>query len=349
MRIGVDIASGEKDPWYLVKGSLLGAINNPQAEVVMIGDQNQLQILLEDVCKKMKIMEVTNISILHADNIITMHDEPLSSIRTKKNSSIVLGLQAYKEGKLDAFFSPGNTGAIVVGASLILHRIIGIKKPALATFLTKGIGGTPAMLLDVGASSETAVDDLVKFALMGQIYYERMMHIPAPKVALLNTGEEEYKGSKLARETYKKMMSTKFLNFIGNIEGKELFKGKAHVIVCDGFVGNVTLKVIEGTASGFSQMLKQSFKASFISLFGALLAKPAFQRVKDALDPEIFGGAPLLGIKGVVLVGHGSSGTLAFKNAIDACVRTIENKVLQEINSKLEENYKNIDQDLNTI
>lgn len=338
MRIGVDIASGEKDPWYLVKGSLEGALVHPQAEIVMIGDCNQLEILINDVCAKQKIKRPENIAILHAENIITMHDEPLSSIRTKPNSSIVVGLQAHKDGALDAFFSPGNTGAIVVGASLILRRVAGVKKPALGTFLTKGIGGMPALLLDVGASSETTSDDLIKFGLMGQIYYERMMHIPAPKIGLLNTGEEEYKGSKLTRETYKKMSQTTFLNFVGNVEGKDLFKGKVHVVVCDGFVGNVTLKVVEGTASGFSLMLKNSFRTSVISLFGALLAKPAFQRVKDALDPEIFGGAPLLGVKGCVLIGHGSSGALAFKNAIDACIRTIENQVLQEINDKLEEN-----------
>lgn len=336
MRIGVDIASGERDPWYLVKGAVEGALMHPQAEIIMIGDKKQLTILLDDVCQKTE--RPSNISIMHADNIITMNDEPLSAVRTKPNSSVVVGLTAHKNGELDAFFSPGNTGAIVTGAALILKRAPGIKKPALATFLTKGIGGHPSMLLDVGASSETTPEDLVKFGLMGQIYYELMMNVPAPIVGLLNTGEEEYKGSKLARDTYKKMKQTRFLNFKGNIEGKELFKGKAHVIVCDGFVGNITLKVIEGTASGFSTMLKNAFRNSFITLFGALLAKPAFQRVKDALDPEIFGGAPLLGVKGIVLIGHGSSGSLAFKNAIDACVRTIENNVIQEINNKLEQN-----------
>lgn len=342
MRIGVDIASGEKNPWYLVKGSIDGALAHPQAEIVMIGDAKQLQLLLEDVCGKQKISIPTNISILHADNIITMKDEPLSSIKSKPNSSIVIGLEAHKRGELDAFFSPGNTGAIVVGASLILRRVSVIKKPALATFLTKGLGGHPAMILDVGASSETTSDDLLKFGLMGQIYYERMMNVAAPKVGLLNTGEEEYKGSKLARETYKKMKESKLLNFVGNVEGKELFKGRVNVIVCDGFVGNVVLKAIEGTASGFSKMLKKAFQSSLISLLGALLAKPAFQKVKDALDPEVFGGAPLLGVKGVVLIGHGSSGSRAFTSAIDACVKAIDNNVLNEINQKLEANYTHI-------
>ncbi|MGL4676346.1 MAG: phosphate acyltransferase PlsX [Brevinema sp.] len=340
MRIGVDIASGEKKPRFLVKGSLTGAILHPQAEIVMIGDQQQLQRLLDEVCEQMKILVPDNISIMHADNIITMTDEPLSAIKMKPNSSIVIGLEAHKRGELDAFFSPGNTGAIVVGSSLILRRVDGVKKPALATFVSKGISGTPSMLLDVGASSETTVEDLVKFGIMGQIYYERMVNVPAPKVALLNVGEEEFKGSKLARAAYQTMKQSKHLNFIGNIEGKEIFKHKAHVIVCDGFLGNIVLKTMEGTASGFSQMLKLAFKKSIFSLFGALLAKPAFQQVKDALDPEYFGGAPLLGVKGVVLIGHGSSGELAFKNAIDACVRTIENNILAEIYQKMEENHK---------
>ena len=342
MRIGVDIASGEQNPSRLVKGSMDGAILHPKAEIVMIGDQKQLKQLLEKISSKYNMAVPPNISIMHADNIITMHDEPLSAIRLKPDSSIVVGLEAHKRGELDAFFSPGNTGAIVVGASLILRRINGVKKPALATFVTKGLGGYPSMILDVGASSETTEDDLVKFALMGQIYYERMMDVPAPKVGLLNVGEEEYKGSKLARETYKKMKHSKFLNFEGNVEGKDIFKGQVNVVVCDGFVGNIVLKTMEGTASGFSQMLKHAFQTSILSIFGALLAKPAFQKVKDALDPEYFGGAPLLGIKGVVLIGHGSSGELAFLNAIDACVRSLEKGVLAEINTKLEENMEQL-------
>ncbi|MGL4561253.1 MAG: phosphate acyltransferase PlsX [Brevinema sp.] len=342
MRIGVDIASGEKNPWNLVKGSIDGALAHPEVEIVMIGDLKQLQLLLENVCEKQKIQIPSNISIMHADNIITMKDEPLTAIKSKPNSSIVIGLEAHKRGEIDAFFSPGNTGAIVVGASIILRRVSVIKKPALATFITKGMGGHPPMLLDVGASSETTSDDLLKFALMGQIYYERMMNVAAPKVGLLNTGEEEYKGSKLTRETYKKMKESKSLNFIGNVEGKDFFKGKVNVVVCDGFVGNVVLKTMEGTASGFSQMLKKTFRTSILSLLGALLAKPAFQKVKDALDPEFFGGAPLLGVKGIVLIGHGSSGSKAFKNAIEACVKALNNNILTEINTKLEDNYHDI-------
>ncbi|MDK2818795.1 MAG: phosphate acyltransferase PlsX [Spirochaetota bacterium] len=343
MRIGVDIASGEKDSHLLVKGSIDGALLHPQAEVVMIGNKTKLQKILDDVCEKSKIIMPDNISIMHAGSIITMFDEPLSAIKMKPDSSIVVGLEAHKRGELDAFFSPGNTGAIVVGASLILRRLRGIKKPALATFISKGIHSAPPMILDIGASSETTVEDLLKFGLMGQIYYERMVNVSTPKVALLNIGAEEYKGSKLARATYQAMKHCNFLNFIGNIEGKEFFKGKANVIVCDGFLGNIVLKTIEGTASGFSQMLKYAFKSSLFSLFGALLAKPAFQKVKDALDPEYFGGAPLLGVQGVVMIGHGSSGSLAFKNAIDACVRTIENNVIEELNNKIEENLIHIE------
>ncbi len=224
MRIGVDIASGEKNPYQLVKGSIEGAQLHPQAEIVMIGDKKQLQKLLDECCEKSKLMLPDNISIMHADNIITMNDEPLSAIRSKPNSSIVVGLEAQKRGDLDAFFSPGNTGAIVVGASLILRRVKGIKKPALATFLTKGFHLHAPMLLDVGASSETKVEDLVKFGIMGQIYYERLQGVPAPKVALLNIGEEEFKGSKLIRQTHQAMKKCKPLNFVGNIEGKEIFK-----------------------------------------------------------------------------------------------------------------------------
>lgn len=338
MRIGVDIASGEQDPWYLVRGAIQGAFEHPQAEIVMIGDHKLLSGLLDEVAAETGRPD--NISIMHADNIITMDDEPLSAVRTKTNSSIVVGLTAHKNGELDAFFSPGNTGAIVTGAALILRRCEGIKKPALATFLVKGIHQHPPMLLDVGASSETSTEDLLKFALMGQIYYELMLGVPAPIVGLLNTGEEEYKGNKLARETHQAMKQASFLNFKGNIEGKEIFKGKANVIVCDGFVGNVVLKTIEGTASGFSAMLKGAFKSSLVSVLGAILAKGAFKKVKDALDPDMFGGAPLLGVKGVVLIGHGSSGALAFKSAIAASVKTIENQVIPEINFKLEENER---------
>ncbi|MGL4366970.1 MAG: phosphate acyltransferase PlsX [Brevinemataceae bacterium] len=336
MRIGVDIASGEREPAVLIKGCIDGALQHPNAEIVMIGHEKILTAILNNVCKQHKIEVPSNIQIMHADDNILMTDEPLFAVRSKPNSSIVVGLKAHHEGRLDAFFSPGNTGAIVVGASLILKRISGIKKPALATFLSKGISFHPSMLLDVGASSETTTSDLIKFGIMGKIYYQMMMNVPSPKVALLNVGEEEFKGSKLIRATHKAMKQSEFLNFYGNIEGKELFKGKAHVIVCDGFVGNIVLKAIEGTASGFSQMLKTAFKSSMVTLFGALLAKPAFQKVKDALDPEIFGGAPLLGVKGIVFIGHGSSGALAFKSAIDHCIRAIESNILSEIAEQLE-------------
>ena len=254
MKIGVDLISGESDITELVKGCIDAVEAVKDIEVVMIGKPEVYEPLIHH--KKSfwgKNDPKGRLSILKASEIITMEDDPLKVIKQKPESSIVVGLQAHKRMEIDAFFSPGNTGAIVVASSLIMGRVKGIKKPALAAFLPNRLGRAN-LLLDVGASAECDVEDLLKFAIMGRIFYSEMEKVENPRIALLNIGSESHKGTALQKATYKRMNEMK-LNFVGNIEGHDLFTSVAEVIVCDGALGNVALKVIEGAGKTITTLL----------------------------------------------------------------------------------------------
>jgi glycerol-3-phosphate acyltransferase PlsX len=269
------------------------------------------------------------ISIQHANEVIEMHESPATSVRRKRNSSIVVGINLVKEGQASAFFSAGNTGAVVSAATLGLRLLPGIERPGIAivTPTLKGI----ALIIDVGANIDAKPLHLLQYGYMGCAYLEGVFHKQNCSVGLLNVGEEESKGTDFIKETYELLYKSS-LNFIGNVEGKAMFSGVCDVIVCDGFVGNVALKVTEGTAEAIQVFMKRHLlKTNLLGKLGILLLRKAFVNFKKDLDYADYGGAPLLGVDGVVIIGHGRSNARAIKNAIRVAGEEVENKVNQKI------------------
>ncbi|MFN3699174.1 MAG: phosphate acyltransferase PlsX, partial [Dictyoglomus sp.] len=247
-------------------------------------------------------------------------------------------LKLLKEKKVDGVVSAGNTGAVMSSALLYLGRIKGIKRPAISTLLPT-LNNTPSLLLDIGANVDCKKEYLEQFALMGKIYIEEVFGLQNPKIALLNIGEEEGKGNQLVQETYTLLRYNPLFNFIGNVEGKDLFKGISNVIVCDGFVGNVAIKTAEGVAEALFELLSSEIKSSLWSTLLGLLLKPKFKNIKKRLDYSEFGGAPLLGVDGTVIISHGRSKSKAIKNALKLAQRVVK----LEINKKISKGIDNLE------
>jgi|YNPMSStandDraft_2_1061718.scaffolds.fasta_scaffold00105_4 glycerol-3-phosphate acyltransferase PlsX len=337
MRIGVDIISGEKDPMLLVEGALDALKEEQDITVVLIGPEATYRNLLAILTKKKRYSPsvLKRLDFLNATEVVTMEDDPLNVMKQKKDASIYVGLRAHKEGQLDAFFSPGNTGAIVVAAALILGRVKGVKKPALATFMPN-TEGDANIFLDVGASAECEAADYVKFCVMGEIYAREMLGRTKPRIGLLNIGEEEHKGTREMKEIHH-MLKGLPLNFIGNVEGGDLFGTKADVIVCDGYIGNIALKTAEGAAKSISKLLKDAIKRHFLAMLALPFYVGAIKELKEKIDPERYGGAPLLGVNGNVYIGHGASGKDAIRYGVKAAARAVRHQVLNKIHTELEE------------
>jgi glycerol-3-phosphate acyltransferase PlsX len=253
--------------------------------------------------------------IVPASEWITMDDKAAQAVRSKRDSTMRVGLKMVREGRAAGFFTAGNTGAAMATAKMVLGMLAGVDRPALAQILptTKRI---PSLLLDVGANVDCDPDNLVQFAVMGNMYAKDILKIHNPRVGLLSIGEEDQKGNALTRDTLPLLRALKGINFIGNVEGRDLFNGHSDVAVCDGFVGNVALKAIEGTAQLLSASLRESLKSTVTSQVGALLSRKAFAEFKKRLDYSEYGGAVLLGVRGVSIVGHGSSNEKAIMNGI---------------------------------
>jgi len=310
LRIAVDAFGGDNAPEEIVKGCVLAA-EQISDEIILVGDETKLSALLEQ-----ENFPEGRISIRHASEVIETAEPPVESIRKKKDSSLVVALSLVKNGEVDAVVSAGNTGAYLAGAFRILGRMKGIKRPALTTPMptVKEAG----VILDAGANADCRPEHLVQFAHMGAIYAEHVLGIPNPRVALLNIGAEEAKGNSLTKETHLLLKEEEGLNFIGNIEPRDVPYGAADVIVCDGFTGNVVIKLIEGTASALFSMLKGVFYKSFITKLAAMILKPGLKKVKAKMDYSEYGGVPLLGVDGVVFKAHGSSDRKAICNAVRA-------------------------------
>lgn len=322
MRIAVDAMSGDNGLLVTVKGSI-DAVNEYNVDVVLVGKSE----LIKNELDKYGYVG-SKIEIINADDIIHNDDEPAMAIRRKKNSSMVVGLNLVKDGVADAFISAGSTGALLSGGLLIVKRIKGIERAALATVYPtkKGI----SLLLDVGANAECKPKYLQQFAIMGSVYSEKILGFNSPKVGLVNIGTEEGKGNELTKETYKILKGTE-VNFFGNVEARDIPEGLADVLICDGFVGNIILKLTEGLALSIFSMLKEEFMKSISTKIGALLLKSGLKNFKKKLDYTEYGGAPLLGIKGAVIKAHGSSDAKAIKNAIRQAKVFVENKVIDKI------------------
>jgi len=307
--IAVDAMGSDLAPSPEVRGAILACRTLP-VRVHLVGPEDRLRPILERNLRKQHLP----IEIVHASEWISMDDKAAASVRSKRDSSMRVGLKLVREGKVAGFLTAGNTGAAMATAKMVLGSLKGADRPALAAVMPTSTG-SPCVLLDVGANVDSKPHNLEQFAVMGQLYARCVLHVQNPRVGLLSIGEEDSKGNDLTRETLA-LLKQLPINFIGNVEGRDLFNGRVDVIVCDGFVGNVALKASEGLAKLVSSSLKSSLKSTVTSQVGALLSRKAFDDFKKRLDYTEYGGAPLLGVRGVCIVGHGSSNERAIMNGI---------------------------------
>ncbi|HEX8926313.1 MAG TPA: phosphate acyltransferase PlsX [Terriglobales bacterium] len=309
--IAVDAMGSDRAPKPEVEGAIQAA-RHYNVRVLLVG---QDKVVLPEMRQHPAIADLP-IEFVHASEFIGMDEKAAHAVRTKRDSSMRVGARLVREGKANGFVSAGNTGAAMATAKMVLGSLPGVDRPALAQVFPT-TEGTASIVLDVGANVDTKPHNLVQFAIMGEIYYRAIFGktVARPRVGLLSIGEEEGKGNELTREAYK-LLKHLPINFVGNVEGRDLYNGSVEVIVCDGFVGNVALKVSEGVVSAVREMLKESLTATITRQAGALLARGAFNDFKKRLDYSEYGGAPLLGVKGVAIVSHGSSNANAIKNAI---------------------------------
>lgn len=318
VEIVVDAMGSDKAPESEIRGAVL-ACRTLDVKVALVGPEDRLRPALDAVLRPLNGAMVqqasSRIRIVHASEWITMEDKAAQAVRSKRDSSMRVGLKMVREGNADGFFTAGNTGAAMATAKMVLGALSGVERPALATVLPSTTG-RPALLLDVGANVDSDPANLVQFAVMGSMYMRNVLKVADPRVGLLSIGEEDSKGNALTRDTLPILRALKGIHFIGNVEGRDLFNGTADVIVCDGFVGNVALKTSEGVAKLVNVTLRESLKSTVTSQVGALLSRTAFNAFKRRLDYSEYGGAPLLGVRGVCIVGHGSSDEKAVMNGI---------------------------------
>ena len=328
MKIVVDAMGGDQAPAVVVDGAVRAA-RELDIEVILVGQRGLVQAELEK-----HSTAGLPLTLIHASEVIEMHEHPAAAVKAKKDNSMIVGMEMVKRREADAFFTAGNSGGALAAALFRLGRIRGVKRPALSTVFPSQTPQGFCFILDIGANTDCRPEYLLQFAMMGSVYAERVLGIPNPRVAIVSNGEEEGKGNQLVQETVP-LLKASPLNFVGNAEGKDILRGLADVIVTDGFTGNVIIKLAEGVSRFLMDLLKENLTASSMSKVGAALAKPAFDNVRSRLDYREYGGAPLLGIDGVVIVGHGRSDALAIKNAIRVATQTVENSVLEAIKQGL--------------
>ncbi|MCM1991082.1 phosphate acyltransferase PlsX [Oceanirhabdus seepicola] len=328
MKIVVDGMGGDNSPCEIVKGCIdFLTESKKEVHIYITGPQKKIEEELE------KYQNNNNITIVDASEVISCNEPPAMAIRKKKDSSMVKALRMVRDGEADAIISAGSTGALLTGATLIIGRIKGIKRAALAPLMPGEKG--PFMLIDCGANVDCKPENLVQFALMGKAYFESVMNISDPKVGLVNIGSEEEKGNELTKESYK-LLKEENINFYGNIEPRDMVSGDVQVIVADGFVGNTILKAIEGVSSLIFGRLKEGIYSSFKTKIGGALLKPVFSQFKKDFDYREYGGTPFLGVKGVCIKAHGSSDAKAIKNAIKQSVLFYDKKVIDKIKTEFE-------------
>ena len=317
MKIILDAMGGDNAPAEILKGAAAAVAAWPDVEILAVGNAEKIA-----ACVKENAIEMKNIEIVNATEVIEMCDEPAKAVRSKKDSSMVVGLRMLAEGRGDAFVSAGSTGALHVGASLIVRTVKGVKRPALATVLP---GKTPFLLLDCGANVECRASMLEAFGVMGSVYMNKVMGLEQPRVALVNNGAEESKGTPTYVEAHQLLKHNKAIHFVGNIEPRDIPAGHADVVVADGFTGNVVLKLTEGLAEYFGSKLTELFKKSLGTKVGYLLLKGGVADFKKSMDADEYGGAPLLGTRRPVIKAHGSSNARAIQNAIRQARLCVEN------------------------
>lgn len=324
--IAVDAMGGDNAPVEIVKGVVAAVNDNRAVKVKLVGIEDRVK---EELSKYTYDSE--RIQVINATEVIETAEHPVNAIRRKKDSSMVVAMNLVKAGEADAFISAGSTGAVLVGSQAIIGRINGVKRPPLAPVLPTVKG--PTILIDCGANVDSRPDHLVLFAKMGAIYSEYVLGIKNPKVGIANNGAEEEKGNQLVKETFPLLKECKSINFIGSVETKDIPQGNADVVVCDGFVGNAILKMYEGVGTTLISEIKKAMLSSFRGKLGALLVKPSLKKVLKKYDATEYGGAPLLGLNGLVVKSHGSSTAKEIQKSVEQCISFVES----DINSKIKE------------
>lgn len=328
INVAVDAMGGDNAPVEIVKGVVEAVQANDHVKVYLTGQEEIVRKELEKYTYLEEQIEVVN-----ATEVIETAEPPVMAIRRKKDSSIVKALNLVKDGTCDAYVSAGSTGATLVGGQVIVGRIKGVERPPLAPLIPTEKGC--ALLIDCGANVDARPSHLVQFAKMGSVYMESVMGIKNPRVGIVNIGAEEEKGNALVKETYPLLKNCPDIHFIGSVEARDIPAGAADVIVCEAFVGNVILKMYEGVGRSLLHKVKEGMMSSLRSKIGALLVKPALKETLKAFDLEQYGGAPLLGLKGLVVKTHGSSKAVEIKNSILQCITFTEQNINQKIKEKI--------------
>lgn len=331
MKILIDAMGGDLAPACAVEGALLAAQRYPDCQLVLVGDEARLLPLLEG-------KDRTRISLAHAGEVITMEDDPATAVRRKKDSSMAVALAMLAKGEGDAMVSAGSTGALLTGATLVTKRIRGIRRAAIGTMFPQK-GGGKALLLDCGANAECTAEYLMQFAYLGHFYMMTQLGIDNPRVGLVNNGTEEHKGDALRKETYQLLKAAHDagrLNFIGNVEGRDILSGVCDVLVCDGFTGNVILKTVEGCGGFLMGELKGVMLANLKTKLAAAVLKPGLRRFKKMLDYKEVGGAPMLGISKTVVKAHGASDGQAMCSAIGQTVDSVNSGLIRLVEENIE-------------
>lgn len=329
MKIAIDAMGGDNAPQAVVEGVVYAAREKPKGpQLILVGDESRIK---EELIR-LNASAIPNISIVHSSQVVEMHELPVLAIRRKKDSSITKSASLVKEGVTSALVSAGNTGAVVVATKIKWRSLPGVERPAIAVVMPSPYG--VFVVLDVGATPDCKPIHLLQFAVMGEVYARYILGIQNPRVGLLSLGAEETKGTELTRDAFKLLQNkAQKINFIGNIEGDDLFTNKVDVIVCDGFMGNVILKVCESLGGAFQYIVKEEVMKDFWAKLGALLIKRTFKRIAKKVHYAEYGGAPLLGVNGTCIISHGRSSPTAIKNAIGVA----EYMVKQDLNMHIVE------------
>jgi len=331
-KVAVDAMGGDFAPRNEILGAIQALKESPGFELILVGDKEKILSVAEE--ENIKLDEKI---IYHATDIIDMHDKPIAAIKSKPNSSLVIGAQLVKDKKADAFVSAGNTGAVAAVSTLLMGRLANVERPTIGSYFPSRNNST--FVFDVGAFVDVKPHHLFGYAVLAKIFVQELYNVPNPSIGLLSVGEEEEKGNKLVKDTAALLRETD-LNFIGNIEGRDILDGKCNIVLCDGFVGNIILKFGESVHSCMKYLLKQHSETSLLEKTKIGLFKNTLKKALSPLNPDLYGGVPLLGINGISIIGHGSSSPVAIKNMILRAKEMNEKKLLK----KFEEALKNYEE-----
>ncbi|MFF2888032.1 phosphate acyltransferase PlsX [Paenibacillus sp. NPDC057967] len=326
MRIAIDAMGGDHAPEQIVRGALDAAAEWPDTELLLVGDKAVIEPLLKEGLP-------SNVQLIHADEVIGPDDEPVKAVRRKKGASMVVAGQLVKDKQADAMLSAGNTGALMTTGLLVVGRMEGIERPALA-FVLPTMDDVGILAMDLGANMDAKPEHLAQYAVMGSIYREKVHGIKQPRVGLLNVGTEAKKGNEISKAAYE-LMEQAPIHFVGNVESRDVLNRNCDVLICDGFAGNIMLKSFEGTAGTIFTMLKSAFGSSFLTKIAAAIMMPQLKKLKKKMDYKEHGGAPLLGLNGLVVKCHGSSDAVAVKNAVRQARIALQGNMIESISSEI--------------